>query len=355
MPHKRGSTWVIEWTDVGGKRRREATKATTKKEAETLEALERVRVERQRRGFEPASRNPSGHTVRTLVDWACVKRKRSKNAYSLEKTLKAHVVGDFALLPLDLVTPASVRVWLDERQAAAGISDGTTNRLRAYLSGVFRLAIEHGQAVDNPVRSTRPRQVEAPAPRAFAAHLVPLLLSEVPKGWRLPVAMAAYAGLRRSEIERLEWANVDLDLGVLYVVKTKTSRPRVVPIHTELRRHMGEAGRGRVVPKAWWGHSATIVRDALERCGVDAAGATFHGLRHVWASQWVACGARADLVELVGWGPRSGSVMQRHYLQVPVEVLRSEMAKLTYPDEPPGKVLPLEKPAQIRHIKGATK
>lgn len=342
MAYKRKSTWVIEWTDVSGKRRREATKATTKKEAESLEHLERVRVERQIRGFEPASRNPHAHTVRTLVMWACDLRKRSKNAYSLEKTLLAHVVGDFAALPLDLVTPAAVRAWLDDRQAASGISDNTTNRLRAYLSGVFRLAIEHGQAVDNPVRATRAKAVEAPPPRAFPAHYVPLLLSEVPKGWRLPVALAAYAGLRRGEIETLEWVNVDLVQGVLYVVKTKTSRPRVVPIHPELRRYLGEAGRGRVVPKAWWGHSADIVRDALTRCGVDSAGVTFHGLRHVWASQWVACGARADLVELVGWGPRAGSVMQRHYLQVPVDVLRTEIAKLTYPDEPPGRVLEMD-------------
>jgi integrase len=356
MTFKRGGVWYIRYTDIRGRDVRSATKAPTKKAADLLEAEEAQRVERQRRGFQPASKNPDGHTVRSLALWAIGKKARTRNAYTLKTSLEAHLVGDFAALPIDLVTPSAVRRWLDERQVDAKISDATTNRLRAYLSGVFRLAIEHGLAFENPVTTTRPRIVEPPAPRMLAPHLIPLLLSEVPPSWRLAVALASFAGMRRGEIRALEWRNVDLAAGLIYVEKTKANRPRVVPISKELARYLGnEAGRGRVIPKAWWGHSAVIIREALVRCGVDLQGvpATFHGLRHTWATQWIACGARADVVEIVGWGPRGSSAMQRFYLHLPPALLHAEMAKLDFPAEAPGRVLELEKklgtnPAQRR-------
>jgi integrase len=342
-PYRRGRVWYIRFRDAAGILRREATKAPTKAAAELLEAEEEIRVERQVRGLAPLSKNPRGLTMRQLVEWGLERRARTRNAYSLRKTLEAHVVGAFADLPIDLVTSSTVRAWLDDRQTEAGIADGTANRLRAYLSGVFRLAIEHGVAVENPVRATRAKVVEAPAPRVLPAHFVPLLLSEVPPAWRVAVALAAFAGLRRGEIRTLEWRNVDRDAGLIYVVKTKANRPRVVPIHPELERILPETGRGAVVPKAWWGHSATIVREALQRCGVkldDGIPATFHGLRHTWSSQWIACGGRADVVELVGWGPRQSSALQRFYLHLPPALLHEQIRLLSYPTEAPGRVLP---------------
>ncbi len=139
MTYRRGRVWWISYVDAEGRRHREATHARTKAEAEELLRAIRSRIDRQRRGLEPVTRNPERHTVRSLVEWALKKKARTKNAHSLGLTLRAHVVGTFADTRIEDVTGPRVRVWLDERQHEAGLADATVNRLRAYLSGVFSL------------------------------------------------------------------------------------------------------------------------------------------------------------------------------------------------------------------------
>lgn len=51
---------------------------------------------------------------------------------------------------------------------------------------------------------------------------------------RLPLALFAYAGLRRSELLGLDWDDVDLDQRLLRVRKAKGGRQRMIPIHPAL-------------------------------------------------------------------------------------------------------------------------
>jgi integrase len=75
--------------------------------------------------------------------------------------------------------------------------------------------------------------------------------------YRLPVALAATTGMRRSEILRLQWPDIDLDAAVLRVRQGKTPRARrtiTLPPSTvtTLRRHRAEQAERRLLCGPAW-------------------------------------------------------------------------------------------------------
>ena len=95
-----------------------------------------------------------------------------------------------------------------------------------------------------------------------------------------------------------------------------------------------------IIHRKSWDHSSQIVKNALERAGLDDDEACFKSLRAAWASRWRSCGAQPAMIEWVGWGAKHNSVMERHYLTYAVEEFRSEIVKLSWP-------APLATPAPI--------
>ena len=85
-------------------------------------------------------------------------------------------------------------------------------------------------AVELPPNDEKPRE------RVHTADEAARLLDALPLDDRVPYALAFYAGLRRSGIQRLEWADVDLAGLSLTVQRSKSEggTRRVVPIAAPL-------------------------------------------------------------------------------------------------------------------------
>lgn len=96
-----------------------------------------------------------------------------------------------------------------------------------------------GACVANPVSGIDSRKVERPAPSILApAQLSALLMACGDDAEMLGyVAVGAFAGLRRAEIERLKWQDVNLARGFVTVgaESAKTGRRRLVPVCAALR------------------------------------------------------------------------------------------------------------------------
>ena len=63
---------------------------------------------------------------------------------------------------------------------------------------------------------------EVPRERVATAEEAEALLDPLAPSDRVPFALAFYAGLRRSEMDRLQWQDVDLDQLWLIVRKSKS-------------------------------------------------------------------------------------------------------------------------------------
>lgn len=117
--------------------------------------------------------------------------------------------------------------------------------------------------------------------------------------------LAAYTGLRASEIASLSMASFDLGQGVLTVEAAYSKRRRkdTLPIHPSLIQHLAAwlegKGRGRLFPGSWNKHykAAKLLRHDLESAGiayVDDQGryVDFHALRHTFISSLARSGVK---------------------------------------------------------------
>ena len=94
-----------------------------------------------------------------------------------------------------------------------------------------------------------------------------------------------YTGMRRAEVCRLDWRDIDLDRGVIHVHKTKTKTSRTVPIITELRQIIIDMKPRTSGPVFSWDTPSMyseLVKDALRGAGIKDR--TLHSLRHTYAS-----------------------------------------------------------------------
>jgi hypothetical protein len=97
------------------------------------------------------------------------------------------------------------------------LSPTTRNNFRRVLVSMFNFARDRGYCVDNPAKKALKAKVINKAPPIFTVDELSRLLRNA-KVELLPyLAIGAFAGLRRSELERLNWKQIDLDAGLIHV------------------------------------------------------------------------------------------------------------------------------------------
>lgn len=108
---------------------------------------------------------------------------------------------------------------------------------------------------------------------------------------RVPYALAFYAGLRRSEIYRLLWQDVNLENLSLTVrqAKSEAGAGRRIPIAAPLKEILGDPGTGRVSRRSVMsGKLAESARKSWEAAKLEPIG--LHECRHTYASLLMASG-----------------------------------------------------------------
>jgi integrase len=192
---------------------------------------------------------------------------------------------DFAQQPVAAVTSRELSNWL----RAVNGSPKTRANFRQNISVLFGYAADEGMIDQNPVlRVKKPKLVDR-APEIFSvdelAALLHAALANAPDVVPM-VTIGAFAGLRESEIKRLDWRDVDLRRGFIEVKaeKAKTAKRRIVRIHPNLAQWLApySAMSGPVVPS-----NSRKKLDAVRK----AAGLqrwSQNGLRHSFASYRLA-------------------------------------------------------------------
>jgi integrase len=141
---------------------------------------------------------------------------------------------------------------IDEWLRSLGVGPVTRNTYRLRLSVLFSFAKRRGYATENPVADVeRAKERETEIAILSVTELARLL--ECATSDTLPFwTIGAFAGLRRAEVERLSWSEVDFEAGVIEVKasKSKTASRRLVRIQANLREWLApyRTRTGRVCP-----------------------------------------------------------------------------------------------------------
>jgi integrase len=156
-----------------------------------------------------------------------------------------------------------VQTLLHAIAAAKSLTGMTLRHIKAFLSGVFRQSIEMGYFRGaNPVHEARLPWKARPSADTYAYTMdeIHAALPRLQLPARAAFAIAAFAGLRRSEIQGLEWTDVEGDrLWVRRSVvrgrenepKSKASRawvPIIPPLRAVLDEYQPEDATGRLFP-----------------------------------------------------------------------------------------------------------
>ena len=200
---------------------------------------------------------------------------------------------DFGTRPIAAITVEELDDWLRNLDCAPK----TRANFRANIGVLFSYAERRRMIDTNPVlRTSRPKLIDK-APEIFSVDELAALLNAastftpdiVPM-----LAIGAFAGLRESEIKRLDWQDIDLQRGYIEVKaeKAKTAKRRIVRIQPNLSEWLVRysAMTGMVVPS-----NSRKKLDAVRK----AAGLqrwSRNGLRHSHASYRLAATNNAAAV-----------------------------------------------------------
>jgi integrase len=204
--------------------------------------------------------------------------------------------------------------WIDHL-ARQGLSRSSIAQLVSLASGIYAWAAAPSRRLvpRNPLRLVElPPNDEKPRMRVALAPEAAALLAALQPEDRLPYAIAFYAGLRRSELYRLEWPDVldgDHIATRIHVTKSKSDAGthRRPPIADNLRAILAEAwerqGRpreGKLVDRSVMsGKIAARAEAAWTAAGLNRI--TLHECRHTYASLLMAAGYTIkELMEFMG-------------------------------------------------------
>jgi Site-specific recombinase XerD len=216
-----------------------------------------------------------------------VKRKDGRSEIYLRdlRNRLAIFCRDFASQPVAAVTSRELSNWL----RTVNGSPKTRANFRQNISVLFGYAADEGMIDSNPVlRVKKPKLVDK-APEIFSVDELSALLnaaSTVAPDVVPLLAIGAFAGLRESEIKRLDWRDVDLRRGFIEVKaeKAKTAKRRIVRIQPNLVQWLApySAMSEAVVP----GNSRKKLDAVRKAAGLQRW--SQNGLRHSFASYRLA-------------------------------------------------------------------
>lgn len=278
---QRNGAWWIGYPLGNGKYRRERVGSS---HALAKEVLAKRRAEIAERKFFPAR---AANVVKfgEFADkfWELHGQNlRGKSWRHLVGVLK----GRFGQLSMAGVKPSDIQRYYNEVMHRA--SAATANRHLSLLRLMFNKAKAWGDFYgDNPCAPVKPMRESPGRLRYLTVEEMERLLAACHPRLFPVVLLAVLTGMRRGEIQRLDWKDVDLKQGHLYLLITKSGRPRELPIGGKLHALLGSLGprpEGKVfnLPNIMW---IRYWERALKAAGIRDF--RFHDLRHTFASHFI--------------------------------------------------------------------
>ena len=204
---------------------------------------------------------------------------------------------------------------IDRWLAALRVGSQTRLNYRRVVHNFFSFACARDYASSNPVTRASKFKVVTKPPGILSVAQVRRILEACSPEILPAVAIGAFAGLRKAEIERLDWRNVDMTRGFIEVsaANSKTAQRRLVTISPNLKTWLDPLGKesGPVFP-----HESIYKRlfaAARQAGGIISWPA--NALRHSFASYHLAHYQDAAKTALQLGHTESGTLF-RHYREL---------------------------------------
>lgn len=335
---KPGKYWLARFTDASGKRREVGLNRTTNKSAAVKAAVAIDAALAKGEPWEVAlERAPAGAlTFDAFIDeWLEKGCRWSENTRRGHASILKQLRAEFGDRVVTSIRSADLEGYLARRRDE-GMPPASRNRILAALKSIFKKAGPPpdgwGYVSSSPAAAVRMEREDIRVKDILDDDEFERLLAELPEPDRRLVLCAAETGMRRSELERLAWEDVDLAAGELFVKLAKNRTFRTVPL-TDRLAGLLTAMRAEATPhpKAPVFPAVTdnrILSAALKRAGIAKA-ITLHTFRHQFATRALEAGVSSfHLQDIGGW---KSPIMLERYGKRRNRALHAEMRKMDAP------------------------
>ena len=263
--------WIASWYDHDGRRRERSTKTTDKAAAERIlaklvadTALRREGVvDASRDRFATEARRPLAEHAAAYIDHCRHVGHAPRHVAQKERHLQRLIEGQRLARLSDLTADAlerHLRTLCD-----GGLSARSVNFARGIAVAFFAWLVKTGKAEVNPLgvvpkldESRDRRRIRRPLTDDELARLLAVAREHGRDAWYLA---AALAGLRKGDLQRLTWSDVDLDKKTLTIREGKARRVDVLPLHPQL----AEALRARLAARPALGATRVFPETVTDR------------------------------------------------------------------------------------------
>ncbi|MFH1434945.1 MAG: site-specific integrase [Pseudomonadota bacterium] len=292
---KKQESWWIDYR-IDGRRRREKI-GPNKKLAETVLNIRLVEIAEGK--FLDVRRSPSitfDEMSKKYLEWSRVNELSwSRDALSIQ-----HLMKHFGEKSLNEISPFLVEKYKAERRKV--VSPRTTNLELACLRHIFSMAIAWGLAYANPVSKVKFFKENNQRLRYLTHEEFERLVHESADHLKPFITAAFMTGMRKSELLRLSWPDIDFRNGLIYVRESKSGEGRQIPMNAVVRSTMERLKKGSSSEHVFVTHRGERLKDprigfeqAMKRAGIK--GANFHTLHHSFASHLVMAGKSLQAVQ----------------------------------------------------------
>ena len=303
-----GRTWQMRYMTPEG-RVEKTTGATSLKNAQKIarevnDLLERGDYETLK------TRSANQHlTFRTFVheEFLPNYRRWSDTTREGNRGTLNKLCEEFGDKPLNVISTRQLAGYLARRRDQDDLTEATCNRYLATLKTVFKQAQQWSYIGFNPAEPIQMTKEDQVIPNALSEDELGRLLRELPEPAKSIVRIAADTGMRKGELQRLAWADVDFESHPPSVIvrHSKNGEFRVIPmtqpVYDILKNLRQQVTREKVVSL-----QVFPVKDikrpltrAAERAGIGHV--HLHMLRHTFATRLRDRGVPLDRIkELLG-------------------------------------------------------
>jgi integrase len=305
---KRGKTWWISFTTPSGERIRRSAETEDKVQAQELH--DKLKADSWR--IAKLGERPRRTWDQAAYKWLMESQLKKSHREDVSKIswLQPYFRGKYLdELTRDVIAKVGELKFKDT-------SPATANRLLALIRAILRKAALDWEWIDKPPVVKLYRES-----KRRVRYLTPLqantLLQELPEHLADMVRFSLATGLRRANVTKLEWSQVDIARRVAWIHgdQAKGGKPIHVTLNATaidvLTKQTGKhpkvvfTYKGKPViqvnTKAWY--------KALERAGIENF--RWHDLRHTWASWLTQNGVPLNVIQEMGaWG--SSEMVKRY-------------------------------------------
>jgi integrase len=199
------------------------------------------------------------------------------------------------------------------------------------LKVIFNRAIRHGKLKDNPITNIKKLPEHNIRQRVLTSNEFRALLSASDLHLKPIIQIAYFMAMRKGEIIKLTWPEVDLEKGFIRLSgeRTKTNNSRSIPIHPEVKLILESLPRGVDTERVFLRRGKPFDRikhsfkSACRRAKIENF--TFHDLRHCAINNLRK--EKNDVLQIMAIsGHQTMSVFQRYNL-----VDEDELSKIKWP------------------------